>query len=304
MAIQHETAGVPDQYLDAVGVLAEIDDHRVGERILGQHLLRQRGRSMGTFTEIDRPRGQQDPDVDHVHDVNARTARNTAVNWAASSMPDATRTTAPASLTSIAGVADDGVALSAGAGSVASFMIGTKSGAGASAVVVAATVLTSRQAGRCQPNTCCEHTCQRRATSDTRAPGASISSTIPAFSSADERRLRTGPVRTSTRRNSPFASLLTSNIAIARSPLCLGGDSTNVWRVIDEGRQSSAYIIAAPNKPLDKGRTTVLSEQVISVSIASYPHQQAKVRCLRPPLHPHFQESGSLLRDFATPRQC
>ena len=81
-----------------------------GGRILGQHLLRQRGESVGSFTEIDGPRGQQNPGArgngDHVRDADARTARNTAVNWAASSMPDATRTTAPASLTSIAGVAD------------------------------------------------------------------------------------------------------------------------------------------------------------------------------------------------------
>lgn len=58
---------------------------------------------MCTFAKINRPRGQQNPcasgNVDHVRDADARTARNTAVNWAASSMPDATRTTAPASLT-------------------------------------------------------------------------------------------------------------------------------------------------------------------------------------------------------------
>ena len=72
---------------------------------------------------------------------------------------------------------------------------------------------------RRQPNTCCEQTCHRRATSDTRAPGTSVSATIRAFSSADQRRRRPGPVRTSTRRNPPFASSLTSNIRIARSPL-------------------------------------------------------------------------------------
>src|ERR1700761_3220534 len=72
---------------------------------------------------------------------------------------------------------------------------------------------------RRQPKTCCEQICHRRATSDTRAPGTSVSATIRAFSSADQRRRRPGPVRTSTRRNSPFASSLTSNIRIARSPL-------------------------------------------------------------------------------------
>jgi len=62
-------------------------------------------------------------------------------------------------------------------------------------------------------------TIQRRATSDTRAPGASVSSTIRAFSSADERRRRPGPVSISIRRKPPFASSLTSYITIARSPL-------------------------------------------------------------------------------------
>src|ERR1019366_643932 len=40
-----------------------------------------------------------------------------------------------------------------------------------------------------------------------------------ALSSADQRRRRAGPVRTSIRRKPPFASSLTSNITIARSPL-------------------------------------------------------------------------------------
>src|SRR5271166_6908064 len=98
---------------------------------------------------------------------------------------------------------------------MASLTIGTKLG-----VVVGPTTLDQswRLALR-QPNTCCEQTCHRRATSDTRTPGTRVSATIRAFSSADQRRRRPGPVRTSTRRNSPFASSLTSNIRIARSPL-------------------------------------------------------------------------------------
>ena len=51
---------IPDQYLDPVATLAAVDDHSAGERILGQHLLRQRGKSMGTFAGINRPRGQQE----------------------------------------------------------------------------------------------------------------------------------------------------------------------------------------------------------------------------------------------------
>ena len=131
-------------------------------------------------------------------------------------MPDETRTTAPASLTSIPGAAD--AARCTGATGMASLTIGTKLGL-AGVVVVPGTLGKSCRMARRQPNTCCEQICQRRATSDTRAPGARVSATIRAFSSADQRRRRPGPVRTSIRRNSPFASSLTSNIRIARSLL-------------------------------------------------------------------------------------
>src|SRR5271168_3524544 len=141
-------------------------------------------------------------------------------------MPGTTRTTAPASSTSIAGVAD--VARATGAGSETSVMIGTKAGAAVS-VDFAATRAMFRHAARRQPNTCCEQTCQRRATSDTRAPGTRLSSTIRAFSSTDQRRRRPGPTSTSTRRYSPFASSLTSNITIARCPLPQATQSPSGW---------------------------------------------------------------------------
>ena len=128
-------------------------------------------------------------------------------------MPDETRTTAPASLTSIPGAVD--AARWTIAVGMASLTIGTKPG-----VVVAPTTLgQSWRIARRQPKTCCEQTCHRRATSDTRAPGTKVSATIRAFSSADQRRRRPGPVKNSTRRYSPFASSLTSNIRIARSPV-------------------------------------------------------------------------------------
>ena len=170
--------------------------------------------------EIDRTRRQQNAgtsrNIDHDRDAEARIARSTTVNWSASSMPDETRTTAPASLTSIPAAADD--ARCTVAAGRASLTIGTKLHV-AGVVVGPATLGKSWRIARRQPNTCCEQTCQRRATSDTRAPGIRVSATIRAFSSADQRRRRPGPVRTSTRRNSPFASSLTSNIRIARSPL-------------------------------------------------------------------------------------
>ena len=62
--------------------------------------------------------------LDHARDADARTARNTAVNCDASSMPDVTRTTAPASLISITGAAD--AMRQAGADGTTSLTIGTK----------------------------------------------------------------------------------------------------------------------------------------------------------------------------------
>jgi hypothetical protein len=100
---------------------------------------------------------------------------------------------------------------------MASLTIGTKPGV-AGVVVVPTMLGTSWRIARRQPKTCCEQTYHRRATSDTRAPGTKVSATIRAFSSADQRRRRPGPIRTSTRRYSPFASSLTSNLRIARSP--------------------------------------------------------------------------------------
>src|SRR5208283_2329688 len=189
-------------------------DNRATERVFGQHLLRQSSKSMCALAEINWPRGQQDAcaggHVDHVRDSEARTARNTTVNRAPS-MPQVTRTTAPASLTSMAGAVD-------ASGGAVSVTIGTKATA-TGLVVSRGIVVASRRAACRHAKTCCGHTCQRRATSDTRVPGASVSETIRAFSSADQRRRRAGPVRISIRRKPPFASSLTSYIAIAQSLL-------------------------------------------------------------------------------------
>jgi hypothetical protein len=56
------------------------------------------------LAKIDRPGGKKDTrsrrNTDHVRDADARIS---PVSWAVSTMPDTTRTTAPASLTSITG---------------------------------------------------------------------------------------------------------------------------------------------------------------------------------------------------------
>src|SRR4051794_4961544 len=89
--------------------------------------------------------------------------------------------------------------------------------ANARSVASAGRARNPARASRRHANTCCGQTCQRRATSLTEVPGASVSATIRPFSDADHRRRRPGPVSTSTRRKPPFASALTSSIAIARS---------------------------------------------------------------------------------------
>ena len=170
---------------------------------------------MYALAEINWPRRQQDAssggDVDHVRDADARTAaRNTAVSCVASSTPAATRTTAPASSTSITGAARECCRR------IGAVTIGTNPHATVSVLFVGAVVTACRIARR-QPNTCCEQTCQRRATSDTRPPAVML--TICAFSSADQRRRRPGPVSSSTRQIHPSRHGLTSNIRIARSLL-------------------------------------------------------------------------------------
>ena len=124
-------------------------------------------------------------------------------------------TAAPASLISI--TADAGVGTATFAVGAAAATSGTNGGNEHAAGSVLDPDRSSRACRR-HPNTCWGQTCQRRAISDTRAPGSKVSAMIRAFSSADQRRRRPGPVRISMRRKPAFASSLTSTITIARSP--------------------------------------------------------------------------------------
>jgi hypothetical protein len=122
-------------------------------------------------------------------------------------VPGAARTTAPAILISIEGlVIADEVIAGAGAlpvadetGVAVSATIGTNAG-DPGADLAGPRALTSRRMLRRHPNTCCGRTCHLRATSETHAPGARLSATIPAFSASDQRRRRPGPVSNSIRR--------------------------------------------------------------------------------------------------------
>ena len=155
---------------------------------------------MGPFPEINRPRRQQHAHAggngDHAPPADARTARSTDVSKALS-MPGRTRTTAPATSTSIAGPRTISGAGAGAAGDTAgSAKIGTKSGTGRLATVPpTGSASKPAHAARRHPNTCCELRCHCRATSDTTAPGAIASATICALFSADRRRRRPGPVQ-------------------------------------------------------------------------------------------------------------
>src|SRR5215213_8408009 len=229
---QDQTAVVPDQDLHPVRPLGAEDAHRARERILAQHLGGQRRQPMRALAEVHRPGRDQDPRTggkgDHDRDAEARTARNTVVSKPAS-IPAATRTTAPASRTSTAGAAAPSGATGDATGAV-SMTSGTKRGEGSSVDAAARRAPPSRSAWRRQPNNCCGQSCQRRATSETVAPGRSVSATARAFSSADQRRRRPGPVNTSMRRNPAFASSFASYIRIARSSVPPGIQAPHRYR--------------------------------------------------------------------------
>src|SRR5215217_5318169 len=229
---QDQTTRIPDQDLHPVRPLGTEDDHRARERILAQHLGGQRRQPMRALAEVHRPGRDQDPRTggkgDHDRDAEARTARNTVVSKPAS-IPAATRTTAPASRTSTAGAAAPSGATGDASGAV-SMTSGTKRGEGSSVDAAARRAPPSRSAWRRQPNNCCGQSCQRRATSETVAPGRSVSATARAFSSADQRRRRPGPVNTPMRRNPAFASSFASYIRIARSSVPPGIQAPHRYR--------------------------------------------------------------------------
>ncbi len=160
-------------------------------------------------------------------------------------LPSRTRTTAPAISTSTAGTqAASGAGVGTKADTAGSARIGTKSGTGRLATVPSAGgASTPAHVWRRHPNTRCELNCHRRATSDTTAPGAIASATIRALSSANQRRRRPGPVSTSTRRYSAFASSLPSNIMSARSS---PPQATQPHSTLSQGQwpRSSAYCIS------------------------------------------------------------
>src|SRR3954466_5814680 len=98
----------------------------------------------------------------------------------------------------------------AGAAATASTTAGTNSGA-------SALVIEGLRACRRHVNTCCGISPWRRATSETTAPGKSVSSTISALSSSENRRRRPVPVITSSRRTVTSGSSVWSSVDTSRS---------------------------------------------------------------------------------------
>src|SRR5690242_2680816 len=180
---------------------AEDQDH------LREGILAQRRQAVRTTPKIHRLGRQQNPhpsrDGDHASET--RTARSTALS-SLGSTPGETRTTAPASTTSSPGPA------AAPAAASGSARIGTN------AASPRPTARLLARASRRHVNSCCGAICQRRATAETTAPGASLSATTCALVASSQTRRRPGPVSTSTRRYSPpFMSRIMSALLSARS---------------------------------------------------------------------------------------
>ena len=98
-------ARVPQKDLHPVGALRTKDDDRARERSFRENLRYQSSEPVGSLPKIRRLHCQRHArpgrDLDHRRGADARTARSTSVIMALS-ISDAIRTTAPASLTSIA----------------------------------------------------------------------------------------------------------------------------------------------------------------------------------------------------------
>ncbi len=122
---------------------------------------------MGAFSKIHWTRRHQHAcsrrQTDHLGATEDRTARSTVPSTAAS-VPGPTRTTASASSISITDVRDPIAGPSVGA---ASATIGTNASGDPSFADLGGPSSVPSRACRRHPNTCCEQTCHRRATSDT-----------------------------------------------------------------------------------------------------------------------------------------
>src|SRR5208282_2951288 len=202
---EHKPGAVPEQQLHAIGALGakDMDDAAIG---IGTKTLAHHGSEpVHAFTEIDRLHRDQNLYAAGGNNHEAAfTARRTSFSIAAST-PGGMRIVAAPITTSM------------GAASV------PLSGTGAVAKTTGAKETPSAarsRASRRQVNTCCGVNPYRRATCDTTAPGASVSSTTRALSSSEIRRRLPVPVIISSRRTVVTSgSSVWSSVDTSRSPI-------------------------------------------------------------------------------------
>src|SRR5215203_834954 len=209
---------VPEDHLHPVGTLGSEHVHRARERVRPHRLTHEGGQAVGTFAEVHWPgrhhhaNGTRRPD----HELAFKARITAAIAFGLA--PGPTRTATPLISSSIP-LADErplplrarGSGRAAGSWSAAA---ATTAGTNETASFPAS---SGRRASRRHPNSCCGKSPCRRATSDTTAPGASVSSTMRALSSTDHRRRPPKPLMTSIRLSGPLGLSLWSSPDTKRS---------------------------------------------------------------------------------------
>ena len=193
---------------------------------VGTHrLLHQRRKAVRTLAEVDRTRRQHYPNrsAGTDHRVAFKAPITAAIAFALA--PGPTRTMTPSISSSIPAFARGAARWRRCAGRCETAVVGSGTGAGASTTAGTnarhspPSSLGAIRASRRQPKTCCGRKPCRRATSETTAPGANVSSKIRALSSADHRRRPPAPLMTSMRRATRSGSSVRSNLDTKRSPI-------------------------------------------------------------------------------------
>ena len=203
--------------LDPVGATRAEDVDGAAERVSAQALAHQGGQPLGPFAEAHGLGGHHDAHragrPDHASPFSALIAAAIV----AGETPSPIRTVTPAAFTSMPAARRrgeallarrlDGMAAAGCASDSGAITAGTKTCGAAAAW----------RASRRQVKSCCGVSPWRRATTDTTAPGTSVSSRIRARSSALQRLRPAAPLITSKRRTLPSGSSLWSSLDTKRS---------------------------------------------------------------------------------------
>src|SRR4051794_1382340 len=195
---ENHARAIPEHQLDPVSALGPEHIDRARERVGVHRLTHKRREAIGPFAEVHRPGRHQDANraggPDHGPTFSARITAAIACGLA----PDPIRTTVPSISTTIPMT---GPCRRARRGCGAGGSGGREDGSTTAGTNRAGALgPRERRASRRQVNNCAGVSPCRRATPHTVRPGASLSATMAAFSSADQLGRRPAPVNTSRRR--------------------------------------------------------------------------------------------------------